>query len=164
MSKKLKLVLMVSLLLNVLLVGFVAGRLAPFDFKKYHEHRQAVLKQLPDEKRAIVEVAFKEHRKGMKQHFKERHHARKMMGKILRDEPFDEAAFLALSEKMQRDSQQMRQLMQMKIVELARQLNQKERGLLVEMLRKPRHGRGGSGHHGGDVPPPPTEVSTPPLD
>lgn len=169
MSKKLKIIFTLSLLLNVLLVGFIAGRLTSYDFKRHHEQRQAVLKQFPDDKRAMVEEAFKAHRKDMRKHFKARHDVRKEMGKILREEPFDEAAFMALSQKMQRDSQQMRQAMQDKIVTLAKQLNQDERALLVEMLRKPRHFRhGGRGHFGGerfrerfmrdDAPPPPHDA------
>ena len=139
MSKKMKALIIGSLLLNVLLVGVIIGdmshRLRREDFSGRHA-RELSLK-LPEDKVALfLETVEKVHLNNRDVH-KQIREARKTAMRILTANDFDEAAYQIQVEKLQ----ELRGLMMRRLagatIELARQFDQEERRALARYLRRP---------------------------
>ncbi len=134
MNRKIKLLLIVSLLLNVLLAGMVTGHMMHRFAPSWGTPAEAVLSP---EKQALVHSvmhkAFEEN-KPLRDEIRQTQDA---MGHILESEPFDEAAYDAQTKKLHTLHQLQSQHMAEAFKSLARQMNPSERAALADMLRHP---------------------------
>ena len=139
MSKKMKVLVIGSLLLNVLLVGVIIGDMSyrlreePY----FGRHAREFSSKLPEDKAALFsETVEKVHLNNRDVH-KQIREARKRAMRILTARDFDEAAYQAQVEKLH----ELRGLMSRRLadatIELARQFDQKERRALAQYLRRP---------------------------
>jgi uncharacterized membrane protein len=153
MSKKMKLMFVSSLLLNVLLVGFVLGDLShrfrqePFLGK----HGRELALRLPQDKaKLVLETLRRVHEVNRGAHEKVRE-ARKKAMKILADPEFNEAAYRAEVETIHELRGLMKRRLADATVQLAKHFSQEDRRALARHLRRalrppgrpkpPRHGK-----------------------
>lgn len=140
MSKKMKIIFTLSVLLNVLLVGWAAGE-AIHKFNK-HNPAEKIARDMSPEGRHIVaktmQNAFREGRGKMRDMRKTKDEIKK----ILTAEEFDPEAFEVAAEKMHKMFSEMGQKRTAVTKELAGQLSQADREKLAEGFSKDFHGRG----------------------
>jgi uncharacterized membrane protein len=139
MSKKMKVLMIASLLLNVLLVGVIIGdmshRLRREDFSG--RRARELSSKLPEDKAALfVETVEKVHlnNRDVRQQIRA---ARQKAMKILAGPKFDEVAYQIQVEKLHELRGLMRRRLADATIELARQFDQQERRALAEHLRRP---------------------------
>ncbi len=139
MSKKMKVLIIGSLLLNVLLVGVIIGdmshrlRREPF----FGRHARELASKLPEDKAALfLETVEKVHLNNRDVH-KQIREARKRAMRILTAHHFDEAAYQIQVEKLQELRGLMMRQLANATIELARQFDQEERKVLAQHLRRP---------------------------
>jgi uncharacterized membrane protein len=139
MSRKMKVLTIGSLFLNVLLIGVVIGdmshRFRREDF--FGRHARELSSKLPEDKAALfLETVEKVHLNNRDIHKQIREGRRRAM-KILAAPKFDEAAYQIEVEKLR----ELRGLMMRRLadatIELARQFDQQERRALAQYLRCP---------------------------
>ena len=139
MSKTTRILIISSLILNVLFIGIIIGsmsnRLFREDFPRKHPPPLAV--NLPPDKEKLFSDT-------MEKAFRENDHIRKQMDEgrervlsILSAPEFDEAAYQAETEKLEKLRGVMMQRFADATRELAKQFNQEERKALAEHLRQP---------------------------
>jgi uncharacterized membrane protein len=139
MGKRIKLLISISILLNVLLIGVVIGnisnRLFREDFPR--RHPPEFVGKLPADKEKLffdmMERVNLENREVRKQIDE----ARKRVLSTLRAPEFDEAAYQVEAAKVDKLHGLMMQRFAEATKELAKQLNQEERKVLAEFLRQP---------------------------
>jgi uncharacterized membrane protein len=139
MSKKIKALMIGSLLLNVLLIGVIIGdmshRLRRED--PFGRHAREFALRLPEDKVALfLETVEKVHLDNREIHQKIRKGRRKAM-KILAGPRFDEAAYQIQVEKLHELRGLMRRRLADATIELARQFDQEERRALAQYLKRP---------------------------
>lgn len=143
MTRKIKVVFIASILLNVLLLGMVGGHM--LKRWSYHQDRQAqraeLLQDLPKESaekiEAMLDSMFRSHRGNHKQ-VKD---LRQESIALLAAEPFDRNAYQQQMEQMhQLRGDRMRDFAK-EIADMAEILPQNERKVLAELLRHPPHKR-----------------------
>jgi uncharacterized membrane protein len=139
MSKKMKVLIVGSLLLNVLLVGMIIGDMSHrWQRESYlKRHPRELASKLPeDEAGLILKTVERVHRNNRDVH-KQIREARKRAMRILTAHDFDEAAYQIEVQKLQ----ELRGLMMRRLadatIELAKQFDQKERRALAQYLRRP---------------------------
>jgi uncharacterized membrane protein len=137
MTKKIKILIFSSLLLNVLLVGVVIGDVSHRFHKEYFVRRsvQEFASKLPEDKAALfLETVEKVHINNRNAYKKIREAGKEAM-KLLSEPEFDEAAYRLQIEKIH----ELRSLMKGRLadatIELARQFSQEERSALAQHLR-----------------------------
>jgi uncharacterized membrane protein len=139
MSKTIRILIICSLILNVLLIGIMIGsmsnRLLREDFPRKHPPPLAV--KLPPDKEKLFSDT-------MEKAFRENEHIRKQMDEarervltILSAPEFDEAAYQAGTEKLEKLRGVMMQRFADATKELAKKFSQEERKVLAERLRQP---------------------------
>jgi uncharacterized membrane protein len=137
MTKKLKLVFIVSILLNVLLAGVILGEL-PRRFERNFRPGERLtrdLAKLPEPLREKFRDKMDQARaSGARRQMREE---REAALRILAAEPFDEAAYDRQVKRIQDLRLQTTQRMADSIKELAIDLPQEERKALVEVLKRP---------------------------
>lgn len=142
MTNKAKAVLIGSLLLNVLLVGWIAGgALHHFErHRGFHRDERAVLKRLPESKRALFLKTMEETRAESREIRNRTADIRKKTLAILTAPQFDEQAYRDSVAKLHRlRSERMNRLADA-TGGLAMQFNQEERKILAKLLeRHPVH-------------------------
>lgn len=128
--------LAVSLLLNVLLIGFVAGKATHM---KRDWHREPAMSEinLPGEKKAAVQAAMTEFKADGKERRKEIREKREEIVAILTAPEFDEAAFKAKSQELGMMFREGRVQMIDRIAEIAKTMSQEERRELAKFMRRP---------------------------
>lgn len=140
MSKKMKIIFTLSVVLNVLLIGLVAGK-AVHSFRGHHDPVEKIAKDMSPEGRHIVartmQNAFREGRDKMKEMRK----TKDEMKKIITADEFDPDAFEAQAEKMHGMFAEMGQKRIEVTKELASQLSKEDRVKLAEGFAKGFHGR-----------------------
>lgn len=147
MSKKMKIIFTLSVILNVLLIGWAAGE-AVHKFRK-HDPVQKIARDMSPEGRHIVaktmQSAFREGRGKMRDMRK----AKKEIKQILTAEEFDAEAFEIAAEKMHAMFAEMGKKRVEVTKQLAMQLSKEDRETLADGFSKGFHGRG---HNKGDKP------------
>jgi uncharacterized membrane protein len=137
MSKTVKLVFLVSLVLNILLVGVLLGRL-PRDvgFDRQQRLEQA-LKDLPEPTQTRFREKFKQMRAAGDPLRDQIRLAREETLRILSADPFDEAAYDRHVSQIDDLQLQMFKKMGQVVKEIANELPPEERRLFVQILRRP---------------------------
>jgi uncharacterized membrane protein len=144
MSKKIKILIFSSLLLNVLLAGVVIGDVS-HRFHKEHFIRKSMKEfasKLPEDKATLfLETVESAHLKN-RDVFDQIREARKEAMKLLSAPEFNEAAYRLQIKKIHELHTLMKQRLMDTTIELARQFNQEERSALAQHLKHfPRHPR-----------------------
>jgi uncharacterized membrane protein len=143
MNKKMKALVIGSLLLNVLLVGFVLGDVSHRFHNKEHfgeNDGRDLTSKLPKEKAALFSKTVERVRQENRQVFKQIREAREDAMRILGAPEFDEAAYRLQVERLNKLLGLMKQHLADATIELARQFSQEERSALAQHLRhSPRH-------------------------
>ncbi len=137
MSKTVKLVFLVSLVLNILLVGVLLGRL-PRDvgFDRQQRLEQA-LKDLPEPTQTRFREKFKQMRAAGDPLRDQIRLAREETLNIFTADPFDEAAYDRHVSQIDELQLQMFKRMGQVVKEIAKELPPEERRLFAQILRRP---------------------------
>jgi uncharacterized membrane protein len=140
MNKKTKILIFSSLLLNVLLVGFVIGDFSHRFHKKDFGARDAaeLASKLPKDKAALFRETVKRVHLNNRDAYEQIREARKEAMKILGAAAFDEVAYRDEVGKIHALRGLMKQRLADATIELARQFSQEERKALAEHLRHSR--------------------------
>jgi uncharacterized membrane protein len=139
MTRSVKILLTLSLLANTLLAGILIG-LLPRQFYQSHplrERLERITAQLPEDRRQLVLAHIREvHRRNRRLVYEIRA-GREAAIAILTAAEFDEAAFRKQAEEIHRCRGQLMDRLTETTIELAKQLDQNERRLLAEIIRRP---------------------------
>lgn len=143
MSKKMKIIFTLSVILNVLLIGWAAGE-AIHKFKGYDPVEKVARDMSPEGRHIVAKTmqnAFREGRDRMR----EMRSAKKEIKSILTAEEFDAQAFEAAAEKMHSMFAEMGKKRIEVTKELAAQLSREDRAKLADGFSKGFHGRSKKG-------------------
>ena len=139
MSKKIKILIFSSLLLNVLLIGVIIGSMS-HQLRTEHffeRHALELASKLPEDKAELfLKTVERMHLNNQGVH-KQIREARKRTMKILTAPEFDKAAYQIEVEKLHELCGSMMQRLANAAMEIARQFNQEERKALAQLLRRP---------------------------
>lgn len=146
------LALILSLGVNVLVLGIVIGRGSPLhmfgaiDQRIHHLDPTAgyfaVLRTWPEDRRKIFRPILGEHLQGMRAHFQEMPRLHKDIQRTLKLEPFDPAALETALGKLREHLQVSQEKTHTSLVELAKTMPVDERIRLAREIRQPRKRRG----------------------
>ena len=138
MNGRLRSVLALSLLANVLLLGFLIGGLPHrFGRESREERLDAVLRQLPAPTQAQFRARMEQNRSADDARREEIRAARERTIEILLAEPFDAAAYEAEVARIDELRGQGSRQMAMTVKDVAAGLNLEQRRILAELLRGP---------------------------
>lgn len=144
MSKKMKVLIFSSLLLNVLLIGVVIGDVT-HRFHIEHFVRKSVQEfasKLPEDKAALLLETVERVHLNNQDEYNQLREARKEAMKLLSAPEFDEAAYRLQIEKIHELRSLMKRRLADATIELAKQFGQEERRSLAQHLRHfKRHSR-----------------------
>lgn len=135
MTRTMKILLTVSVLLNVLLVGALGG----YAFNAYQnrlEHNRSIHEGLSPEGLQFLDESFQRVRSEMKDNFKEARHLRKDMMDVMMAEEFDSERFDALAQEMMAMHTAMMQAKMETHKSLAEKLPASDRQQLARWLSK----------------------------
>jgi uncharacterized membrane protein len=144
MSKKMKILIFSSLLINVLLAGVVIGDVSHRFHKEYFVQKsvQEFASKLPADKAALFLETVERVHMNNRDAYNQIREARKEAIKFLSAPEFDEAAYRLQVEKIHELGSLMKRRLADATIELAKQFNQEERKALAQHLRHfPRHSR-----------------------
>jgi len=139
MGQRFKLVLLISLALNLLLLGGVVGYFArgcamP---QRSFQSPPRVAEQLSPEKREVFDRAMKSLGERSRETGRQIEQKRMEIQAVLTAEHFDPQAFTQKSQELHQLHGQMKGLMDQTLQELASQFNPQERRLLADLMRPP---------------------------
>jgi uncharacterized membrane protein len=138
MTPKLKLFIVASVLLNVLLIGFLAGQtLHRFGPTPTPHHEEQAIGKLPPEKQIVVRSLMDELRKegdSMKETMRAE---RDKLREILAAEQFDESAYRAQLDKIGSMYRARKDKLADRIAELAKTWPAADRAILADLTRRP---------------------------
>jgi uncharacterized membrane protein len=139
MNKTLKLLFLVSLILNVLLVGVLMGQLPRrLERGSFREQRmEQALRDLPQPMQTRLREKFKQMRAAGDPLRDQLRIAREQTLGTLSAEPFDEAAYDRQVSKIQELQLQMFKKMGQVVKEIAKELSVEERRNFAQILRRP---------------------------
>jgi uncharacterized membrane protein len=144
MSKKIKILMFSSLLLNVLLAGVVIGDMSHRFHKEYFVRKSVkeFASKLPADKAALFLKTVERVHQNNRDEYNQIREARKEAMKRLSAPEFDEANYRLQIEKIHELRSLMKRRLADATIELAKQFNQKERKALAQHLRHfSRHSR-----------------------
>ena len=147
MSKKIKILIFSSLLLNVLLAGVVIGDVSHRFHKEYFVRKSVkeFASKLSGDKAALFLETVKRVHLNNQDAYNQIREARKEAMKLLSASEFDEAAYRLQVEKIHELRSLMKRRLADATIELARQFSQKERSALAQHLKHfTRHSRDSS--------------------
>jgi len=165
MSNRVKVVLTVSLVLNVLLVGILIGFFSG-DFKEHRKMRADMhrsIDNLPEEKAKLVKKTMRNLHKETKKTRKQVRKTRKNINKIISAPEFDISAYDAEIKKLQDLHAEIMDKFGKATKELALQMEQDEREVIAELLEKRTFKHRRHGGKFGEKPPPPGLDQPPPF-
>jgi len=156
MSNRVKAFLTVSLVLNVLFIGILIGSLSG-DFKEHRKMRadmHSSIDNLPEEKAKLVKKTMRNLHKETKKTRKQVRKTRKNINQIISAPEFDVSAYDAEIKKLQDLQAEIMDKFGKATKELALQMEQDEREVIAELLKKRtfKHRRHG-GKYGEKSPP-----------
>ena len=139
MSKKMKVLMIGSLLLNVLLVGIIIGDMSHRFRKKppIGKHARELASKLPEDKEALILKTLERMHLNNRNVRKQIREARERAMKVMTAHDFDETAYQTQVEKLHKLRGLMMQRLATVTMELATQFNQQERKALAQYLRRP---------------------------
>lgn len=138
MSRTVKTLVALSLLLNLLLAGFIlghAGRSMIAD--RVHDGIEQTAETLSPEKRAAFRESMHRSTREGEPLFKQMDAAREKSMALLKAEPFNEKAFIAQGEEMNRIHAKLKQHLAQSIVKATAGLGPEDRARVAEMMRRP---------------------------
>jgi uncharacterized membrane protein len=144
MSKKMKILIFSSLLLNVLLAGVVIGDMSHRFHKEYFVRKSVkeFALKLPADKAALFLETVERVHLDNQDAYNQIREARKEAMRLLSAPEFDESAYRLQVEKIHELRSLMKRRLADATIELAKQFNQKERKALAQHLRHfSRHSR-----------------------
>ena len=144
MSKKIKILIFSSLLLNVLLAGVVIGDMSHRFHKEYFVRKSVkeFALKLPADKAALFLETVERVHLDNQDAYNQIREARKEAMRLLSAPEFDESAYRLQVEKIHELRSLMKRRLADATIELAKQFNQKERKALAQHLRHfSRHSR-----------------------
>jgi uncharacterized membrane protein len=147
MSKKIKILIFSSLLLNVLLAGVVIGDVSHRFHKEYFVRKSVkeFASKLPEDKAALFLETVERVHLNNRDAYHQIREAKKEAMKMLAAPEFDETAYRLQVEKIHELRSLMKRRLADATIELAKQFSQKERKALAQHLRHfPRHSRDSS--------------------
>jgi uncharacterized membrane protein len=147
MSKKMKILIFSSLLLNVLLAGVVIGDVSHRFHKEYFVRKsvEEFASKLPKDKSALFLKTVERVHLNNRDAYNQIRDARKEVMKLLSAPKFDESAYRLQVEKILSLRNLMKRRLADATIELARQFNQEERSAFAKHLRQfARHKRDSS--------------------
>jgi len=147
MSKKVKILIFSSLLLNVLLAGVIIGDVSHRFHKEYFGRKSVkeFASKLPGDKAALFLETVKRVHLNNRDAYNEIREARNEAMKLLSAPEFDESAYRLQIEKIDKLRSLMKRRLADATIELARQFSQEERSALAQHLRRfSRHSRDSS--------------------
>jgi uncharacterized membrane protein len=147
MSKKVKILIFSSLLLNVLLAGVILGDVSHRFHKEYFVRKSVkeFASKLPGDKAALFLETVKRVHLNNQDAYNKIREARKEAIKLLSAPEFDESAYRLQIEKIDTLRRLMNRRLADATIELARQFSQEERSALAQHLRHfSRHSRDSS--------------------
>lgn len=138
MSKKLRLLILVSVMLNVVFIGMFIGKLsrkgAP-EWQAYHaEHLTQLVQLLPEDKRVVFADRIAQMHEQNVVLFPQMQALRKESMAILVAEEFDPVAYATKVEQLQSVRGQMKSGMGLFVRDIAQELNQEQRKELAKIL------------------------------
>ena len=144
-----RILLIASLALNLLFIGAIGGSMwamwagywggpRHFAFAGAIHH---LMRELPDERRHVARDVLRRHRAEVQPLRREVRKSRRAAARIMRAEPFDEAAFRSALGELRTAELKIREAIGEIAVDLAKTLTQEERRILLRGLA--RHGRFG---------------------
>jgi len=137
MSKKIKILIFSSLLLNVLLIGVVIGDVS-HRFRKEHFVRKSVKEfasKLPEDKAALFLKTVEKVHLNNRDAYNQIREVRNEAMKLLSEPGFNEAAYRIQIEKIHELRSLMKRRLADATIELARQFSQEERRALAQHLK-----------------------------
>jgi Spy/CpxP family protein refolding chaperone len=138
MNRSLRSLFALSLLANVLLLGFLIGGLPHrFGRESREERLDAVLRQLPEPTQAQFRRSMEQNRSADDARREQIRAARERTIEILLAEPFDAEAYDAEVAKIDELRGQGSRQMAMTVKEVAADLNLEQRRILAELLKGP---------------------------
>lgn len=140
MSKKKRIILTISLILNVLFMGIIGGHIIRWSshHNQRHEILAGVVEKLPEDKRAMVKAELKQVHDADATRRAEIEKARDELMKSLTALEFDTQRYDAASAKLHRLHGEMGSDMAKAIKHIAVNLSQEERKILAESLQRHR--------------------------
>ncbi len=150
-SRWLTIALLVSVAINVLVLGFVIGRGMPFgDHGGMHRPGGdrldptagffRMLHNWPENRRESFRPILREHMQGMRNHFREIPPLHRELQDALKAEPFDPAALEIALQKLRENLQVSQEKTHDSLVELAKTMPLEERQRLGKEMRQPPRG------------------------
>lgn len=142
MSKTIKVVMIISLVLNILLIGFIIGNVSHRFFinNSIRQKPQEFSVNLPPDKKELFFNTMQKVRAENRVVKKQLREARRKIFSILTSPQFDEDSYTSEVEKLHLLRGLMMKRFSNATKELAKQLNQEERRALAEHLKRlPRH-------------------------
>jgi uncharacterized membrane protein len=139
MNKRVKVIILASLLLNLLLVGVIAG-LAPrrLDARPTRQERiESALRNVPEPIQSRLRAHFSEIRVATEPLRNQMEDARAETLRVLSTEPFDEAAYDRQVKKIEELRAEMFMRAGGMLKETAKELSPDERRMLADVLRRP---------------------------
>jgi uncharacterized membrane protein len=138
MSKKIKILIFSSLLLNVLLAGVVIGDVSHRFHKEYFVRKSVkeFASKLPADKAALFLKTVERVHQNNRDEYNQIREARKEAMKRLSAPEFDEANYRLQIEKIHELRSLMKRRLADATIELAKQFSQKERSALAQHLRR----------------------------
>jgi len=139
MTKRVKIVFLASLVLNLLLLGIILGH-APrgLDARPTRQQRmEEALKKLPEPAQSRLREKFTQIRAAADPLRHQSDQARAEAIRLLRAEPFDEAAYDREVSKIEELRSQTFKRIGQVIKQTAKELSPEERRMLADMLRRP---------------------------
>jgi uncharacterized membrane protein len=139
MSKTIKILILTSLVLNILLIGFIIGNVSHRLFRENPLRRKPpeLAVRLPQEKEKLFFDTMKKVHVENRNIRKQIRNARERIFTILTAPQFDEASYDSEVKKLHELRGLMMQRLSNATKQLAKQLNQEERKGLAEYLRRP---------------------------
>jgi|SoiMethySBSTD1v2_1073268.scaffolds.fasta_scaffold479940_3 uncharacterized membrane protein len=139
MTKTVKLVFLVSLVLNILLLGVILGHV-PRSLEgrpSRQERMEKALQELPDSVEARFREKFQQIRAAGEPQRQQMDSARAEALRLLGGEPFDEAAYDQQVSKIDGLREEMFKRMGQVVKQTAKELTPEERRMFADLLRRP---------------------------
>lgn len=154
MSKKMKIMVLSSLLLNALLIGVIAGHLSHrFSRENFIDRHAELMSKLPQDKAELFLKTVEKVHLNNRNIYNQIREERKEAMKILAAPEFDEPAYQLELKKLHELGDLMMQGLANATIELAKQFGQEERRALAKHLRHElRHTRGTQSPHNARAP------------
>lgn len=150
MSKRFKIILTVSVLLNIVLAGITAGMMMQCGQPSWQPKEE--MARLSPEAKSLMGESFAQNRRAMDKVFDDAKKARRDVVRILTAESFDKGAYEKASETLRDKQVQIMAKRAGAAGDLAAKMKAEDRKIMAEWLAGPIRGMGKGGKFGPPVP------------